>query len=487
MKKLNFIHYIFGVALLLQSCYKDNSLLPDKAIDEIQIKTDATDTLNLYLGDLINIKTDPASAKQGTSYQWSMGTYSEDYSSKEVTTVFKEIGTDSDLNYKTTNLGHYYLRQVITNEQGSAIKYYHVFVNSEYEEGYLILSKRADGTGNLSFMKTLTPEEIAAGKEAVFRQNLFEYVNGEESKIGEGPVDLDVIDKGVFITSRDARKTYHIDNKSFKLEFTYDFRNYGADFVPLNLISYNKTYARELPVNSMNGGSAMLQRLNLEIFPYNEIPQNLTFDRSYDRPAKYSSVNVAYINSASGNIYANGFNSANMSFGFFPIYNFFEGTQAIQVFFNEEEEFVAVYKKAGETKIARMARSFTTFGPDGPTFSPLYDRVLSSTADLLTVQSAIQVNDIYSCLFFSNGGNVHKWYYNQDNVPANAFIATPNGEIVRHMNQSDDQKKLYVATYNPGRTGSKGSLYIYNSDTGQLLESYEGIADDPVKVLYKGK
>ena len=56
------------------------------------------------------------------------------------------------------------------------------------------------------------------------------------------------------------------------------------------------------------------------------------------------------------------------------------------------------------------------------------------------------------------------------------------------MNQSADQKQLYIATDNSQRAGLKGSLYIYHSDTGKTIGMpYEGVADEPVKVMYKVK
>ena len=73
-------------------------------------------------------------------------------------TVFKNISKEKDLSYVVRDLGHYHLRQVVTSEDGSTIKYYHVFVNSQFEEGYTILGRRPDGKGSIAFMKTLTPE-----------------------------------------------------------------------------------------------------------------------------------------------------------------------------------------------------------------------------------------------------------------------------------------------------------------------------------------
>ena len=104
------------------------------------------------------------------------------------------------------------------------------------------------------------------------------------------------------------------------------------------------------------------------------------------------------------------------------------------------------------------------------------------------VYSVFEVNDPSSCLFFGNQNMVYKWTYNQSEIPSKAFITLPDGEIIKCMNQSADHKQLYVGTYNSSRSDLKGSLYIYDSDTGKAIgKPYEGVADEPVKVMYKVK
>ena len=163
MKRLYYIISFLVILFSFNSCYDDDSSLAVKEIAEIQVTSNVKDTINLYLGDNISIKNQYSYTGDDISWQWSIGKYTENAVTDQVSTVFKEISTEPDLEYKTTDLGHYFLRLVTTNKYGSDIKYYHVFVNSEFEEGYLILGKREDGKGSLDFMKTLTPEEIAQG------------------------------------------------------------------------------------------------------------------------------------------------------------------------------------------------------------------------------------------------------------------------------------------------------------------------------------
>ena len=84
----------------------------------------------------------------------------------------------------------------------------------------------------------------------------------------------------------------------------------------------------------------------------------------------------------------------------------------------------------------------------------------------------------------------------------NSFHNITQGEEVRCLNHyqcsrsvSDAeyqdysrQKQFYISTYNPNREGEyKGSLYIYDADSGELVNKYEGISYEPVSMFYKIK
>lgn len=134
-------------------------------------------------------------------------------------------------------------------------------------------------------------------------------------------------------------------------------------------------------------------------------------------------------------------------------------------------------------KIGSNLTSFETMALD-----VIYEKECTANVTLFNRNSVFEVNDPNSCLFFGNQNLVYKWAYNQSEIPSDPFITLPDGEVIKCMNQSADQKQLYIATYNSQRAGLKGSLYIYHSDTGKTIGMpYEGVADEPVKVMYKVK
>ena len=485
MKRIHNIISFLVILLLFSSCYDDESSLASGKIAEIQVTSNVKDTINLYLGDNISIQNQYSYTGDDITWQWSIGKYTENAVDKKITTAFKEIGTEANLEYKTTEVGHYFLRLVTSNKYGSDIKYYHVFLNSEFEEGYLILGRREDGKGSLAFMKTLTPEEVEQGLQPEFRQNLFAYTNGGD-ELGEGPVDCDKIYDKLYILCGKARKVYQLDAKSFQLVHEFDYTMYGNDFVPQDLISYDSRYCSEIYSTSPNGGVAKIQVADLEIFPYTDLPQNMKFTRTYDRPNEFSSKVIAFIDDVNSKVYASGFNAADFSFSYFPCYDYFDGREIIQVFFDVDGNLIVYTINNGKYYLTKIGSSLTSF--ETMALDVVYERECTTNVTLFNRNSVFEVNDPNSCLFFGNQNLVYKWAYNQSEIPSTPFITLPEGEVIKCMNQSADHKQLYIATYNSQRAGLKGSLYIYNSDTGKAIgKPYEGVADEPVKVMYKVK
>lgn len=119
---------------------------------------------------------------------------------------------------------------------------------------------------------------------------------------------------------------------------------------------------------------------------------------------------------------------------------------------------------------------------------------------IITEESQILPNDYYTCAFVSHKNEVYKWFYTQLDLDAMPFIKLPEGEEIRCLNIIKKvvmiqiikiilcKKEIYIASYNPNREGEfKGSLWVYNADTGKLINKYEGISYEPVDMFYKIK
>ena len=279
---------------------------------------------------------------------------------------------------------------------------------------------------------------------------------------------------------------YQLDAKSFQLIHELDYTMYGSDFIPQDLISYDSRYCSEIYSTSSKGGVAKIQVADLEIFPYTDLPQHVKFTRTYDRPNYRASKVIAFIDDVNSKVYADGFNATDFSFGYFPCYDYFDGREIIQVFYDEDGNLIVYAINNGKYYLTKIGSNLTSF--ETMALDVIYEKECTANVTLFNRNSVFEVNDPNSCLFFGNQNLVYKWAYNQSEIPSDPFITLPDGEVIKCMNQSADQKQLYIATYNSQRAGLKGSLYIYHSDTGKTIGMpYEGVADEPVKVMYKVK
>lgn len=402
------------------------------------------------------------------------------------------------MSYVVRELGHYHLRQIVTSEDGSTIKYYHVFVNSQFEEGFMILGRRPDGKGSISFMKTLTPEEVEAGMQPSFMQNAFAYAN-EGKELYMDPVDVDKVGNYLYILHGESQKLVQIDAKTFKEIYEYDFKFYELNFVPGRLMAYDGKFSTEFEVVSRNGGVAMVQTQQQAIFPFPGLPQETVYTDAYDRPSYTSSMTRVFISKDRDAVCWSGANGYDPFFSYQNCFDYFKNRKVIKLFQNLDDDVYVISRDGGQTKITGIKGMMYNFAGGGGLWV-LFER--SVREGIVTESSQLLPNDYYSCVFVSNGNKVYKWFYSQLDIDATPFITLPEGEEVRCLNHyqcsrsvSDAeyqdysrQKQFYISTYNPNREGEyKGSLYIYDADSGELVNKYEGISYEPVSMFYKIK
>jgi hypothetical protein len=103
-------------------------------------------------------------------------------------------------------------------------------------------------------------------------------------------------------------------------------------------------------------------------------------------------------------------------------------------------------------------------------------------------EKAVMVTTLYSTFVYYNYNNkIYRWDYNSSlpTINTTPAITVPENEEITTLGRSQDDKYLYVCTYNATRPEKKGSLFIYDFTTQALVKSYEGKFDRPVRVLYK--
>jgi hypothetical protein len=95
----------------------------------------------------------------------------------------------------------------------------------------------------------------------------------------------------------------------------------------------------------------------------------------------------------------------------------------------------------------------------------------------------------YQCLFYAQGNKIYRWYYSSTSFPTESWATIDdisNAEITT-MAISPDESQVYVGAYRSDESGENGYIYIYDTRTGRLINSYKNVAYKPIKIMYKVK
>ena len=93
-------------------------------------------------------------------------------------------------------------------------------------------------------------------------------------------------------------------------------------------------------------------------------------------------------------------------------------------------------------------------------------------------------------MLYAKGNTVKKWNYTQTQAITSAKTHVTVGSstaVITGFEMSADQNVTYVAFYEPGQDGKNGSVWAFNTPTGEVLEKWDNICYKPVKMFYKYK
>ncbi|MDY5432785.1 PKD-like family lipoprotein [Bacteroides pyogenes] len=221
----------------LTSCINDESSLGGKEIPQLNIEGsgDVMPVYNFNLGETCTIEPQisyTGGDEKELKYVWSIGPYEEGVKGK-----MEEVGNEKVLTYKFLRGGSYYAHLIVTDGKVGQVANYRININRSFEQGYMIISKDAEGKGNLSFVKMLTPEEIAEGKEPVIIQHCLRQMNESISEdnllnCALGSVTWPKSLTRVIVCMKD--RCYFVDPNTLTIisamKFTDVFAGFSADF-----------------------------------------------------------------------------------------------------------------------------------------------------------------------------------------------------------------------------------------------------------------
>lgn len=459
MRPISKYTFLAFLPLLFMSCYKDRSDFGNKELSELSISfPDITDVVQIEKNEILTIE--PVITQSGKekplTYEWQVN--------------YEDFSTEKKLEFEGANLGTYFVRLKVTNEDGSAFKSFTLNVNSPYEEGLMVLGVDEQGEGTLSFMRKFTPAEIAAGREETFATNVF-TLNNPDEKIGKGPTDIAKRQKQILISSGTEGKIYFLNDKTFEVEASISAPDLpGFKPVKMNVPDEGFITAAVLSENGVVYKLASKEYLIMTDarFPQNVINKtdfgynlNDLMNYFWDANTKKIMQVSAYYQTDSGNDFA----------GQELVTFFFDNPSSFYVI-SKSENNPSVYTKTVYSNYLRDVLQKTTLNVSG--------------TPVLNPASSTLVNSTFKKLIYADDNAVYSWFYTGTDMPTAPFINVSEGTITG-LEQSPDGRELYVGVYNPNASGLKGSVLVYDMDNGRLIKKHEGIADKPVKLFYKKK
>lgn len=488
---------------LLFSCFDDNSSGPTIPLSNINIESGIDSVYNLEKNEVLEIL--PVVSQENTpkelKYTW------------EVNQKVYSVGIK--LTYVAETLGVFNARLIVENEDGKTFFPFTINVNSPYEEGITVLSKDTNGVPMLAFMRTPFNKEE---KGQFYEYDCFS-MNNENLHFASNPADIVHTTGSIVIACQGSEKendkatVYFLNDKTFIMENIVVNSEYDG-FKPTKLM---------IPSNSVAGVSYHLlsadgKMYGLPVYDALLQPSTKLFS-TYSQACIVEDDGTAYFDILFWDKEAK--NVALMYNGYGPYYygekyllQQKDSVFATDNYFKDIDSFVTMtgirrtkaQTKTTEREMLLLAKSeygdvlklvISTFpwrGVEGKT-----DKYViqdngglkdAGTKSPLTENTPCVANRTYETLLFADGNKVRRWYYNSTKQLRNADELCKVGSdnaIITSIDISEDHKITYVAFYEPNQEGLNGSVWMFDTKTGEVLEKHNNVCYQPVKIIYKKK
>lgn len=514
MKIAKYILPLF--AIIFVSCFEDDSTEATRPLSEITIAEGSiADEYNVKKNDILEISpiVTQTNKQLPLSYAWEIDQ--------------KVISTEETLSYKALTLGTFNCRLIIENEDGKTFHTFKLNVNSPYEEGITVLSKNRDGRPMLSFMQKPTDGE----RPEFYQENSFE-ANNEGLFFASNPSDITQTSGSIIIacqggdaSDEDEATIYFLNEKTFVMENIVKGGEYET-FKPTKILTPSmSSEGVSYPVLSADGKMYAMPTYNALLQPSSKLLS------TYAQTAFVGTTSASYFDIILWDKEVN--NIVLMYNGYGPYYC---GSKYLLMRndpeFDTDEYYVKNFSKLkGVRTIAEINRTkeqqstlhremvviveaplmlqkvvLATFfweaipGKTGE-YNVLdnngFKKAASRNYSLIDENTPCIANATYKTMLFANGNKVLKWYYTKEEKEGGSQYLLEDAEellavgsdkaIITQFEISADHKTSYVAFYEPEQDGLNGSVWVFDTDKGTILEKHDNVCYQPVKMIYKTK
>ena len=429
----------------------------------------------------------------------------------------------TEFEYPARQLGTFQCRLIVENTDGKSFYPFTVNVNSPYEEGITLLSQDPDGKSMLSFM--LTPTDPSVPRH--FTTSDCFAVNNEDTRFASRAIDVVQSSGSLIIACQgasdwqnrpltgpdaDVPTLYYLNEKTLVAENILTVSEY-PDFKPTHLV---------IPSVGASGVAYPVLCENGSIYEFS------TTEGAIAKPtklqSKYAQTCIAHDDGGTGWYFDLIFWDKTIGAlceiysGYGPYYcgkkyhllrdeckgqeNYFNGNDIVKMVLidltdsqkrTERSEVLVLTKNAFMTRKTILDTGFWVYDAANAT-NILYDNGGTTTAcigtDILDENTPCVANKTYYSLLFGKGNRLMRWNYTTQQTLDKADVLQTFGSdkaVITDLVLSRDHLTTYVAFYEPGQTGLNGSVYVINTDTGEILERHEHVCYRPTRMIYKYK
>lgn len=496
MKKNRYV--LFGLLVLLTSmasCIHDDTTGFEKEISEITISKiqgeNITESGAAYVDLLMPMKMEPVveQSLEGyeLSYEWKAGLITKEENGQVEYDSLSLLSEERVLDYAFKKVGTYWLRLRVYNEFGSTFHYMKVFVRAGMEEGLCVLSEDAAGKGRISFLKTRGEEELLAKEAKDVDTEVWSRINYDYDLVSlqDMIVSSNDASTSVFLATKDQPAVYQLDNNTLEVLQRLPI-SLLVDWVkPVSLCMLESSVC----VLSDNGRLTTLTQQGMAMERIVEENTDYRFVKMMPYTVKYDNSSlvicvdinkekIAYLGAMMGDGSLDCTDQEIVNCG-----GASDGCLYVVAIAKNDPLKVKITSYREDVNEWWGMLGFT---------SPVVVSEYEATSPLtLTLNTDFLENKLYKVFFYYNGNKIYRWRYSVADKPLPTDADTenvcriPSGEITC-MSQSTDGKYLYVGVYDEGASSElKGSVYVYDADTWEMKKSFVGIADKPIKVMYK--
>lgn len=456
------ILFFVALALIFQSCYKDDTSGATRELSTIRID------LGINEGAIVDLNLNEEYLFSPTitqdrdlplSYEW------------EVDHVI--LSTEKDFTYSGSRLGTYKARLKVSNEDGSTFHEFTIRVNSQYEEGLLILGEDATEEATLSFIPAANDGLIAQTPMENVDINSFAKSNPDNS-LGKKPTDLAVRQLQIFVSSEEGGISM-INYKTLGLEGVVRSPDF-PDFKPV-IMNIQDNFSRSALILTRSGKIYSLATLEYIISNYaNADTVRLDLMSQYVLDLNYTN-----------NYYWDSKNSKLWNFRNIPVNTGDElrGQEIVSFFTASGRTHVLSVDKNDPTSFRKTVFPETIAETRTSPPDVLERHYFTNSNMTLNVQSKTLLDEYYLKLIYANGRDLYRYFYTTNTVPTSPFASLDIPGEITSLAKNEANKELYVGVYDPNAAGLKGSVVVYDLETGAKKATFANIADKPIKLFYK--